>query len=71
VLRCPAARKRRAEILEVKKGITTMNEYEIPEVVEVDRAKNAILGAKRPGGPDDLNGSEVTEVFIPETDIDE
>lgn len=48
-----------------------MNEYEIPEVVEVDRATNAILGAKRAGNEDQLTGAEFTEVYIPETDIDE
>jgi len=60
-----------AEILEVKKGIKAMNEYETPEVVEVDRAKNAILGAKAAGGPDFSNQSELTHVIDPDTDIDE
>jgi hypothetical protein len=59
------------EILEVKKGITAMNKYEIPEVVEVDRAKDAILGEKQLGPLDDRTGAEFTEVIDPVTDIDE
>jgi len=47
-----------------------MNEYEIPEVVEIDRAKNAILGEKEPGRFDIDTGSEVTQVNL-STDIDE
>lgn len=48
-----------------------MNEYEIPEVIEVDEAKNAILGAKIELPSDFLNGDERTQVVDPETDIDE
>jgi hypothetical protein len=63
---------RRAEILEVKKGTNTMkNNYEIPEVVEIDEAHNIILGTKEFGTPDYLNGDENTRSIDPSTDIDE
>jgi hypothetical protein len=63
--------KRRAEILEVKKGTSTMkNNYEIPEVVEIDKAHNIILGAKDMGCCDQVNGDEHTRVNL-STDIDE
>ena len=48
-----------------------MNKYEIPEVVEVDRAKDAILGEKAVGPFDTLIGSEGTVLIDPDTDIDE
>lgn len=48
-----------------------MNEYEIPEIVEVDRAKNAILGEKSVGPFDSSNGSDRTVLIDPDTDIDE
>jgi hypothetical protein len=55
----------------VKKGTNTMkNNYEIPEVVEIDKAHNIILGPKVAGSLDSENGDEITR-FIPSTDIDE
>lgn len=48
-----------------------MNEYQIPEVVEVDSAKDAILGEKRQGIFDQLTADEFTEVISLVTDIDE
>lgn len=47
------------------------NNYEIPEVVEIDKAHNIILGAKALGTLDSENGDEFTRVIDPETDIDE
>jgi hypothetical protein len=47
------------------------NNYEIPEVVEIDKAHNIILGAKAPGSLDQSNGDEFTRVIDPDTDIDE
>lgn len=48
-----------------------MNKYEIPEVVEVDRAKNAILGEKDQGRFDSQTGDLQTVLIEPVTDIDE
>ena len=39
------------------------NNYEIPEVVEIDKAHNIILGAKDRGSFDELNGDEQTRFF--------
>ena len=47
------------------------NNYEIPEVVEIDNAHNIILGAKAEGSFDQLNGDESTRVIDLSTDIDE
>lgn len=47
------------------------NNYEIPEVVEIDKAHNIILGAKNGGSFDELNGDEQTRVIDLITDIDE
>ena len=46
------------------------NNYEIPEVVEIDKAHNIILGAKESGSFDQSNGDELTRINLI-TDIDE
>jgi hypothetical protein len=47
------------------------NKYESPEVIQIGVAQCLILGAKRPGMYDDVNGDETTEVYDLVTDIDE
>jgi len=47
-----------------------MNTYEIPEVVELDKAHNLILGGKEPGTLDASTGDEFSRIK-PVVDIDE
>lgn len=47
------------------------NQYKTPEVLEVDKAQNVILGAKELGPVDSITTLEGTRVVDPDTDIDE